>query len=242
MKEHFKKEFSHLLESFSFKKRHVLILLYDIIFFCFLFVVLFFAGKTILDLYVSKILSFDFSTVFQGLGVENAYDAIIQFYIYLIVICLSAYLLILLVYSFMRMLIWNHFFESKNSKKLFLKYFVANLFIFPLVVALVIFLVNNFNTSGAIISAILAFLFFHFNTYFVIHYVKHKSIFKALKLSFLEGMKVHNFYLGYFFLFFMIAMCFYLFSFNSLMGLIVLPIILFLVFFWYRNYMHVKHL
>jgi len=241
MRGYLEKEWDHFLESFKFKKKHSLIILYDLIFAIIFGLVSFFYGKTIIKIYISKVMSFDFNAVFQGYGVYSAYYSLLKFYIYFIILTLLAYLFVIFVYSFFRMVSWNNLFEKQHSHKTVLKYFFYNLIIFPLNLSLIIFSIVKFGTTGVWVAILFAFLFFHFNTYFIIHYVKHKSVFKSIKLSFTEGMKVHKFFIGYLFVFLLLFLFIYIFSSFSTIEYTLLPVVILLLYFWLRNYLRVKH-
>lgn len=228
-----KKEWEHFKRGFSLKRHHILGLIYDIILLLIFVSAVYFFLKAVLNLAFAE-------NPFIGLDLILHESA--RIYTSFIVGIILFFFIMTAVYSFFKFLIWNNLVGERFHTKSFVKYYLTNLLLFGTLIALQIWALFKFGSTGLIIAAVLAVVFHHFNRFFKLHYVKHKHVRKALLLAVKKGLSIHEFL----FVYVLVAIFAYSYIFiyqilSSFWVFVLTPLIVLLMGFWLRHYFKQRH-
>lgn len=228
-----KEELRHFINAFKFKKHHLLGLIYDII----LLVIFVIAGYVFLKVILNLAFAQD-----PIIGLMEFINEGTRVYTSFIIGIILFFFIIIGIYSLFKFLVWNNLLNESFHRSGFAKYYFTNLLMFFILLTLQVFFAIKMGFKGLVLAVILGIIATHFNFLFKLHFIKHKSVKKALAITTKKGLKVHEFV----FVYVVIAVLVYLYLFvyailNSFILFLITPVLLVLMIFWLRHYFRQRH-
>ncbi|MDP3882089.1 MAG: hypothetical protein Q8Q31_04415 [Nanoarchaeota archaeon] len=207
-------QYRSFVDSWSLKRKFWFSYVFDLIFY-FLIIMSFIFWGSLLKKKAESLAGVDYASVFSGnmQQMNSALDILQSFYIYLIISLAILALVMILIFTLCKGVIWTSLMNKGRTYKYFRNLFFSNLlFYIPFLLILVFLLMRN----QSIIAGILFLLVLHFNGLSLYFLSAGEGLWKGLKNAFRTGYKVHKFLLFY-----------------ALFG--ILFFILDLIFGWIRN-------
>lgn len=228
-----KTEVEVLFDSFRFRKKNFLALVYDVVFtavFSFFFYLI---ARKSFNLLMTRIATLDYSGLMMGKNVEPVYYALVKFYGLVFGMFIVFFFAMMLVHSLFGMLVWNDLLEKEFSGRKFLKFFFSNALLTALIIPVLFYLASHFEVKGIISAFIVLFVFIYFFTLFKMSFIEHGLFWRALKNAFVDFVKVHEF-IFFFASLIVLGFVFYSLAFFNLF--ILIPFVILLFVFWMRKY------
>ncbi len=255
VKSYVSNEFKLFLDSFNFKRKDWLVLVYDICFLLIASIVLFMYGKFLYDSVTLFYTGFDIVSAFKGYGVGEIREFLEGFIFNFFFYSFLTFTSIILTLSYFKFKIFKSILGvQKQFKHAFFKYVLMNFSFFIFIFIILFYLFKKLLDIQVIVETIYGinspytsyFLYFififillvvHFSNLFSIIQFKEKKMLKIFQLTIYEFVNIKK--NGICFLFFVL---FLFLSFVTAYSLGLLPALLltYYVYFWYRRYLTLK--